>query len=112
MKGELASGSSFVIISPKEFLSAANRLKAQREIAGINYIKTAVVDVEKIYNEFSCGIPDPVAVRNFLKYGFDNWTERPVYVLFFGDGSYDYKNIYNLYNSNVKKLDPADREKF
>jgi hypothetical protein len=35
-------------------------------------------------------------MRNFLKYAYTNWTRRPVYVLFFGDGSYDYKNIYNL----------------
>lgn len=102
LKGELAEGSSFIIIAPKEFITAANRLKTQREKPGVNYIKTAVVDVEKIYNEFSGGLQDPVAVRNFLKYGFNNWQERPVYVLFMGDGSYDYKNIYNLYNNGVK----------
>ncbi|MBK8552039.1 MAG: type IX secretion system sortase PorU [Ignavibacteria bacterium] len=102
LKGELAAGSSFIIISPKEFLSAANRLKAHREKAGGDFIKTTVVDVEKIYNEFSGGLEDPVAPRNFLKYAFNNWNERPVYVLFFGDGSYDYKNIYNSYNAGLK----------
>ncbi len=103
LKGELAVGSSFLIITPKEFMSAANRLKAHREkLGGNNFINTSVVDVEKIYNEFSGGVQDPVAVRNFLKYGFNFWSERPVYVLFFGDGSYDYKNIYNSYNNNLK----------
>ncbi|HMS33467.1 MAG TPA: type IX secretion system sortase PorU [Ignavibacteria bacterium] len=102
LKGELASGSSFIIITPKEFTSAANRLKAQRERPGPDYLKTSIVEVEKIYNEFSGGLQDPVAVRNFLKYAFNYWEERPVYVLFFGDGSYDYKNIYNLYSNNVK----------
>lgn len=100
LKGEFASGASFIIISPKEFLSAANRLKAQRERPGFNNIRTAVVDIEKIYNEFSSGQTDPVAVRNFIKYAFNTWEERPVYVLFFGDGSYDYKNIYNLPTKN------------
>ena len=102
LKGELASGSSFIIITPKEFTSAANRLKAQRERGGADYLRTSVVEVEKVYNEFSGGLQDPVAVRNFLKYAFNNWEERPVYVLFFGDGSYDYKNIYNLYSNNIK----------
>lgn len=106
LKGENAAGCGFIIISPKEFLSAANRLKAQREIPGTNYIKTIVVDVEKIYNEFSGGLQDPVAMRNFLKYAYYNWEERPVYVLFFGDGSYDYKNIYNLYSSGLKNWIP------
>ncbi len=102
LKGELESGASFIIISPAEFMTAANRLKAQRERSGANYIKTAIVDVEKIYNEFSGGLPDPIAMRNFLKYAYNNWQERPTYVLFFGDGSYDYKNIYNLYSNGVK----------
>lgn len=95
----LTDGADFIIISPPEFLSAANRLKAYRESPGAthpNYIKTLVFSTNEIFNEFSCGQPDPVAFRNFLKYSFTNWTRKPVYVLFFGDGSYDYKNIYNL----------------
>ncbi|MBX7041960.1 MAG: type IX secretion system sortase PorU [Ignavibacteria bacterium] len=106
LKGDLASGASFIIVTPKEFLSAANRLKAQREKPGPDYLKTAVVEVSKIYNEFASGLEDPVAIRNFLKYAYNNWTERPVYVLFFGDGSYDYKNIYSLYNNNIKNWVP------
>lgn len=102
IKGEYAQGAGFFIISPKEFMSAANRLKAQREKPGMNYIKTAVIDVEEIYNEFSNGMQDPIAVRNFLRYAFNNFDERPVYVAFLGDGSYDYKNIYNLYSGAVK----------
>ncbi|MEO8666107.1 MAG: type IX secretion system sortase PorU, partial [Ignavibacteria bacterium] len=110
LKGDLAGGASFMIISPKEFLSAANRLKAQREKPGSNYLKTVVVDPEKIYNEFSGGLQDPVALRNFIKYAYNNWEERPVYILFFGDGSYDYKNIYNLYNGSVKNwLPPIEK---
>ncbi|MCX6164616.1 MAG: C25 family cysteine peptidase, partial [Ignavibacteriae bacterium] len=95
----ITDGADFIIISPPEFLSAANRLKAYRESPGIsspNYLKTLVFNTLEIFNEFSCGQPDPVAMRNFLKYAYNNWTRKPVYVLFFGDGSYDYKNIYNL----------------
>jgi hypothetical protein len=98
---------TFVIISPTEFLSAANRLKALRESPGAgnpNYLKTGVFDVNQIYNEFSCGILDPTAIRNFLKYAYNNWTEKPVYVLFLGDGSFDYKNICNL---SVKNFLPS-----
>jgi hypothetical protein len=110
IKGEFADGAGFVIITPKEFISAANRLKAQREVPGVNYLKTAVIDIEKIYNEFSGGLQDPVAMRNFMKYTFNNWTEKPVYVLFMGDGSYDYKNIYNLYSNGVKNwIPPIER---
>ena len=96
LKGTLNNGASFIIFSPKEFLSSANRLRDYRQTAFNNSLNTVVVDVDKVYNEFSAGLQDPVAMRNFLKYAYANWTEKPVYVLFFGDGSYDYKNIYNL----------------
>ncbi len=106
LKGDLASGTSFIIITPKEFVSAANRLKAHREQSGPSYLKTTVVEIDKIFNEFSSGIYDPVAMRNFLKFAYNNWDERPVYVMFFGDGSYDYKNIYSLYNQGLKNWIP------
>lgn len=111
IKGDFADGASFIIISPKEFLSSANRLKAQREKPGVNYLKTIVIDIENIYNEFSSGLMDPVSVRNFLKYTYSNWTERPVYVFFMGDGSYDYKNIYNLYSNGIRNwLPPLEKD--
>ncbi|MBS1516491.1 MAG: type IX secretion system sortase PorU [Bacteroidetes bacterium] len=110
LKGEYADGASFIIIAPKEFMSAANRLKQYREQPGDNYIKTITVDIEEIYNEFSNGMVDPVAMRNFLKFAYNNWQLRPVYVMFMGDGSYDYKNIYNLYNANFKNwIPPIER---
>lgn len=103
----ISDGASFVIISPAEFIPAANRLKAYRETEGPNKLKTMIVDVNLIYNEFSNGMLDPLAIRNFLKFAYNNWTERPVYVLFLGDGSYDYKNIYNVSISNW--LPPMER---
>ena len=93
-------GASFVIISPKEFIPAAQRLKNLRETPGPAYLKTMIVDIEEIYNEFSGGLLDPMAVRNFLKKAFHTWNERPVYVFFLGDGHYDYRNIYNLPDKN------------
>ena len=103
----ITEGVSFIIVTPKEFLSAANRLKAQREIPGPNYLKTLVVEIDKIYNEYSGGLLDPLAVRNFLKRAYWNWNERPVYVMFMGDGSYDYKNKYNLSVNNF--LPPIEK---
>ncbi len=100
LKGTLNNGASFIIFAPKEFMTSANRLKDYRQTAVNNSLNTVVVDVNKVYNEFSGGLQDPVAMRNFIKYAYTNWTEKPVYILFFGDGSYDYKNIYNLSTRN------------
>lgn len=108
----ITQGASFIIITPTEFLSAANRLKAHREIAGINKLNTQVIDVNLIYNEFSCGALDPVAMRNFLKHAYLNWEEKPVHVLFFGDGSYDFKNILNLTIKNYLPTVQKSNEEF
>ena len=44
--------------------------------------------------EFSSGVRDITAIRDFLKYANDNWADTLKYVLLFGDGHYDYRNIY------------------
>ena len=51
-----------------------------------------VVTPEQIYNEFSGGIPDAVAIRNFVKMMYERSTSSPTplrYLLLFGDGSYE-----------------------
>ncbi len=53
-----------------------------------------VVTPAEIYNEFSGGIPDINAIRNFLrmKYLKQKGTDNPLkYLLLFGDGSYENK---------------------
>jgi len=96
LKGSLSAGADMIVFYPKEFTSAANRYKTYRENSGLNSLKVTLVDIDQVYNEFSSGAVDPVAPRNFLKFAYNNWTIRPTYVMFFGDGTYDYKNIYNL----------------
>jgi hypothetical protein len=84
----------FIIIAPndKDFISEANRLKAYRQ--SHDSLRTLVVNIQQIYNEFSGGLPDPLSIREFLKYTQDTWaTPKPRYVLLFGNGHYDYKNI-------------------
>jgi len=86
-------GAEFIIITPLEFKSQADRLKSYKETRKRHPIKTTVVRLEEIYNEFSSGILDVSAIRDFLRFAYQNWTVKPVYVLLFGDGDYDYRNI-------------------
>jgi hypothetical protein len=84
----------FIIISPPEpeFLNEANRLKTHRE--SHDSLRTLVVDINQIYSEFSGGIPDILAIREFLRYTQAHWQSPvPQYVLLFGWGYFDYKNI-------------------
>ncbi len=51
------------------------------------------IKVEDIYDEFSGGLFDPVAIRDFLKYAYQEWQKpAPAFVLLVGDGNYDFKN--------------------
>lgn len=92
----VTSGDSiqFIIITHKDFKSAANRLKTHREKIGTDRLKTLVVDVEELYNEFGGGLSSPIAIRNFLKYAYNSIPGNSLkYVLLFGDGDFDYRRI-------------------
>ncbi len=86
-------GAKFIVITHKNFNDAAVNLKNYKENQAPVHISTYIADVDEIYNEFSGGALDPTAVRDFIKYAFDNWQITPEYVLMFGKGTYDYKNI-------------------
>jgi hypothetical protein len=95
----VTSGVDFIIITQRDFLAEAQRLKSYKEnLPGGDALKTFVVEVDTIYNEFGGGMPDPVAIRDFLKYATSHWPQAsgqppPGYVLFFGDACFDFKNI-------------------
>jgi Peptidase family C25/Propeptide_C25/FlgD Ig-like domain len=87
------SGAQYIIISPREFEEQAVRLMNYRENEAQFKTTGFIAYIDEIYNEFSGGSLDPTAIRDFLKYAFDNWDVQPEYVLLFGDGDYDYFNI-------------------
>jgi hypothetical protein len=89
---DLQSQVDFIIISPVEFISEAARLRNYRQTH--DSLNTIVVDIQQIYNEFGGGLPDPLSIREFLRYTQNRWVNpKPRYVLLFGNGHYDYKNI-------------------
>lgn len=98
LRGE-STGAKFIIITHKIFMDAANRLKTYRESQSVPTISTIVVDVDFIYNEFSCGSMDVSAIRDYIKYAYDNWQIKPEYVLMFGKGTYDFRNV-ETYSDN------------
>ena len=80
----------FIIICHPDFLSAANRL-ADFHLEKDNLI-SVVVTPNQIYNEFSSGMQDVTAIRDFLKFQYDKQDSQLKYVLLFGDGSFDPKD--------------------
>ena len=91
----------YIIVAPNNMLSHAEKLaQINRNQYGLN---AKAIGLNEIYNEFSSGNQDIGAIRNMVKYVYDNASStenRIKYLCLFGDGSFDYKDrIPN--NTNV-----------
>ncbi len=95
LRGNTA-GSEMIVISPRDFKTQAAQYVAYRSGQSPNKLSTQVFYVDDIMNEFSGGVLDPTAIRDFIKFAYDNWKIKPYYVLLFGDGDYDYLNSEKL----------------
>ena len=83
-----AEGADYLVITHQEFRAPAQRLANYR--AEHNGYRTAVVDVQDIYDEFNAGVIHPRAIRDFLAYAYENWPPpAPTFVLLLGDASWD-----------------------
>ncbi len=90
---ETTNQSELIVITHPSFRHFAQQLVDFRS-SDDTPVSGRVVTTDDIYFWFSSGVQDPVAIRNFLRYAYNNWTTTPpAYVLLFGDGHYDYRNI-------------------
>lgn len=87
----------FVIITHPDFLPQAETLaQAHRDL---DNLKVAVATTEQVYNEFSSGTPDASAYRWLMKMLYEranetnNTEDNPKYLLLFGRGSFDNRNL-------------------
>lgn len=92
-----AEGADWIIITPQEFRSEAERLAAHRRL--YQHYRTAVVDVQDVYDEFNGGIKDKEAIRAFLRHAYENWPQpAPRFVVLLGDGHYDSRYLLSSTN--------------
>ncbi|MFA6216208.1 MAG: C25 family cysteine peptidase [Candidatus Omnitrophota bacterium] len=92
----------YIVITHSDFLEGIKPLVEYRASQGYS---VKVVTVDEIYDAFNYGVFSPVAIKDFLKYAYLNWQlPKPKYVLFVGDGTFDYKDQYQL---GAKNLVPA-----
>lgn len=91
----------YIIVTRNDMVSQAERLaQINRDQYGLN---VKVYRLQEIYTEFSSGNQDVSAIRNFIKYVYDNAStpeNRIKYLCLFGDASFDYKDRISN-NTNV-----------
>ncbi len=78
----------FLAIGPRHLVEAAEDYLLKQE--GRTGLKARIISVEDVYDNFSGGLVDPLAIQWFLKYAFANWpAPAPQYALLVGDGHFD-----------------------
>jgi len=82
-----------IIVSNPLFMTQAQQLASFHKSQ--DNLNVNVVSTQEVYNEFSSGVQDPTAIRDFVRMFYDratNYANMPKYLLLFGGGSYDPKH--------------------
>ena len=99
LRERLSNEAEYIIITHDDFAEEANKLAAHhRTHTGL---KSSVLTLSEIYDDFSVGNIDIMAIRNAIRYAYLNNSDdnKPKYVCLFGDTSYDYKD--RIPNNNM-----------
>ncbi len=96
-----AGGADFIIVTAPGYRSGADRLAAYRSDPLHGGLKVYVAEVNEIYDEFSGGLTDVTAIRDFLYYAYRTWSPAPQFVLMLGQASFDYKGLLGVQSSFV-----------
>jgi hypothetical protein len=111
-----ANGGEYLVIYHPRFQSGAERLAELRRSLPSRPRIAAAVDIFSVYDEFSWGMPDPTAIRDFLKYAWEHWQQgSPLYVTLIGDAAYDTKrflsgspeNLLPTYHGRYREISTA-----
>ncbi|MFN3822182.1 MAG: C25 family cysteine peptidase, partial [bacterium] len=82
-----------ILILPDAYYDVAQELVQHLLRRQDSSIRAVRVRLSEIYNRFSGGLKDPAAIRNMLHYAVEFWDTPPRYVIFCGDGDYNYRDI-------------------
>ena len=83
----------FIIVTPSVFKPYADELASIRAGQGLT-VRVTLID--EIFNEFSGGLTDMRALRDYLRFVYDSAptdAQRLKYVLLYGDGHFNYRNL-------------------
>lgn len=87
-----AAAADLVVVCHPRFAAQAQRIALLHEL--LDGMETLVVTDQQVYNEFSYGKQDPMAMRSLLRHLRQRHPERaPRYLLLFGKATYDPRNI-------------------
>jgi hypothetical protein len=92
------AGSDLIILTRRDWFSAVDPLRIQRQNQGLS---VSLVDIEDVFDEFNFGNKNPQAIKDFILYARNNWRTPPRFVLIVGDASLDPKNYLGFGDFDV-----------
>jgi len=100
----------YLIVAHPRLLAALAPLVALRRSQGLT---VAEIDVRDVYDEWSGGVTDPRAIRDFVDFAFHHWrAPAPRFLLLVGDASWDGKNEHPVGASPDWAFRLSDRAEF
>ena len=87
-----AAAADLVVVTHPRFMAQAQRVASLHAI--MDGLETLVVTDRQVYNEFSSGKQDPMAMRSLLRHLRSQYPDRPPrYLLLLGKATFDPRNI-------------------
>lgn len=92
-----------LVITHSHLWAAAETYKSYRENNPYNIHTTLMADVNELYDQFAYGInKHPLAIKNFIRYTYDNFTIKPKHVFLIGKSI---KNFLRITNQGIPGFD-------
>lgn len=91
------TASDYLIIAPRALSQGAAALADYRQQS----FNTEIVWLDDIYDEFSYGRINSVAIEKFLNYVFKNRSRAPRYVVLLGRGTLDHRDLLGYHESLI-----------
>jgi len=85
------TGDDYLLIAYDDFYTEALRLAAFRQTEDGGGFSVRTVKLSDVYDEFSWGMIDPTAIRDYLKYTWESSDPPPTHVVLVGDACSDYR---------------------
>ncbi len=102
---DISNQADYIIISHPIFMDTASKLADWRRSARGGGFRVELVDVTDVYDEFGFGMVSPKAIKDFLTFAYNNWTEpSPAYVLIFADATFDFLGINKDFYAEAPEL--------
>ncbi|MDK9700817.1 MAG: C25 family cysteine peptidase [bacterium] len=85
-------GAEYLVIGTNELLGSSE-LEQVLQFRRQQYNGVMKIDVEQVYRRFSNGMFHRDAIRNFLSYAVENWSNPPRTVMLLGDAQYNQQQV-------------------